>query len=146
MTPQGLTPAFEWWRPSVRLAPVVGLLDGSSLLIEADHRRAGERDLLAVLADYGPPLDRGAVACDDRFAHPDLRLALLAAERPPGVLDRAAGLAERMRAMHRFRCVDRSEQVGIERAPGPRPRFDPRTGRGFGIHRMPNFNPVLTES
>src|SRR3982750_2756727 len=111
LTPQGLAPAFEGRCPAVCLAPVVGLLERQTLGVESQDRRPGERHLLAVFTDDGPPLDRGAVARPDRVAHPYLGLSLLRPERPPCVLDRAAGVTERMRAMHRSLCVHRSEQV-----------------------------------
>src|SRR5206468_11345995 len=136
-------PAVEGRRAAVCLAPVVRLLDRTALLVEAHDRRAGERDLLAVLGHDRPPLDRGSVARDDRVAHPDVRLALLLRERPAGVLDRVARLAERVRTVRGVSGVDRLEQVGVESAPRTRPCIALGVCRGLRVH-LPNINRVLT--
>ena len=76
--------------------PGVALLDALSVLAEAQERRAGERDVAAVLAHVRPPLDRGAVAVDERLAEPRLR-PLLLGQSPLDVFARRLRLAKRVR-------------------------------------------------
>jgi hypothetical protein len=46
------------------------MIDNQSIRVEAQHRRACQRDGLARLDVTGPPLDRGSVARGNRFRKP----------------------------------------------------------------------------
>ena len=104
--------------------PRVALLDALPVLAEAQQRRAGERDVAAVLAHERPPLDRGAVAVDERLAEPRLG-PLLLGERPLHVLPRRLRLAKRLREEEAVVRVDRDDRLGVERPPAAQPAVDP---------------------
>src|SRR5437764_10009148 len=99
-SPPSGSPARPRRDPPGRGAPVVVLLGDAAVRRKPQPRRPRERSQLAVLHDHGPPLDRHAVAVDQRLAPPELGLALLLGERPARVVERMLGLAKRMRVMN----------------------------------------------
>src|SRR5215218_3709556 len=86
-------------RAAVALRPVVALVGDEAVVVEAQPREPGERDLAAVLEQRRPPFDRRSVAVDDRLPKGDLDVRLRG-ELPPHVRARLLRLAERMRPEH----------------------------------------------
>src|SRR5439155_12027560 len=113
--------------------PRIGLLDALTVLAEAKQRRAAERDVLAVLAYEGPPLDGGAVAVNQRLTEPRFG-PLLLTEGPQDVVARRLGHAERMREKQTVVRIKRDDRLRVERAPAEQPAVDPAPRRRLRVH------------
>ena len=76
-------PGYGSIRPS-GLVPVVAVVDDLAVAVEAQHRRARERDRLAFLDPARPPFHGRPVAGDDRLAEAARDVGLLR-EHPPEI-------------------------------------------------------------
>ena len=126
-------PARERRRAPLALDPVVDVLDDLAVVVEAQHRGAGERDGLERLLPARPPLDGGAAVGGDRRAESALDVRLggeLAAQVALGAAlprGRAAGATGTSRRRHRGRRCPRCAWPA-RRAPTCAPSARPPSG------------------
>src|SRR5215208_3668071 len=119
------------------LVPVVPVVDHLAVRVEAEHRDAGQCQLLTPLDPAGPPLDRSSVVRDDRIAEAALDLVLdreVRIEVAPDAIGPAIGLAKRERAVHDRVCVQREDRVDVPLRPRLRPHGRPVSSGVRGVH------------
>jgi hypothetical protein len=79
------------------------MIDDAAVGVEAQDRRARERETLALLDPCAPPLDGGAVAVDERLSEPALEVLLdreVFAEVASDAREPEVGFTECERAVH----------------------------------------------